>query len=218
MLSTLLSVLESAPVAGGGVRNVSMSPEAIDVLFDRLAGVYMGAWMRAIGDMPINDVKSAWAHELGAFSGSKEKMLPVAWALKNLPSNYPPNAVQFRQLCEQAPKPQGQAVAQDEGGRPASPEERKRLREAIAGAVAHLSPNAPPSSNTDWKAWAKHIIAAWYADVTGGFYAWHDGQHHRPSRYALALATQALGCASPEDAASSLGFVLPVAHDEVVAA
>lgn len=204
MLSTLLDVLESVPAEGGGTRKAALSTDAVDVLFDRMSGVYMGAWVRALGETPLPDAKAAWAHELGGFSGNRDKMLSIAWALKNLP-DYPPSAVQFRRLCEQAPRP-ASVQGQDTGGRAATAEERAALKQAMRDAVASMSPKvgSVQQGGRDYREWAKRIVRAWFADKTGGFVEGQDGHHHRPSKHALACAVDALGASSPDDAAAML--------------
>lgn len=39
----------------------------IERVFLRLAATYGAAWDRALGQAPIGDVKTVWAHELSAF-------------------------------------------------------------------------------------------------------------------------------------------------------
>ena len=75
--------------------------EVIDRLFERLAAVYGAQWLRQWEGTPMGDVKSAWGHELQGYIGN----LPaIAYALDNLPERCP-NAIQFRNLCRAAPKP-----------------------------------------------------------------------------------------------------------------
>ena len=76
-----------------------MNQKAIDRLFDRLAATYGAAWDRSLGATPVLDAKALWAHELQAFS---ERLEAVVWALDQLPE-HPPNVIQFRNLCRQAP-------------------------------------------------------------------------------------------------------------------
>lgn len=81
---------------------MSLPTDVIDRLFHRLSGAYMSAWERAIGNTPINDVKSAWAHELAEFGRSRDSLSRIVWALDNLPDR-PPSAPEFKRLCRQAP-------------------------------------------------------------------------------------------------------------------
>ena len=48
---------------------MTIAVEAIDRLFQRLAATYGAAWDRSLGQAPIADVKTAWAHEMQAALG-----------------------------------------------------------------------------------------------------------------------------------------------------
>ena len=76
--------------------------KAIDRLFHRLGATYGADWDRALGQTPINDAKTVWAHELQTFKFSLNR---IAWALENLPDRCP-NVIQFKNLCRQAPTPE----------------------------------------------------------------------------------------------------------------
>lgn len=76
--------------------------KAIDRLFHRLSATYGAEWDRAMGQTPINDAKTVWAHELQPFKFSLNR---IAWALENLPDRCP-NVIQFKNLCRQAPAPE----------------------------------------------------------------------------------------------------------------
>ena len=75
--------------------------KAIDRLFHRLGATYGADWDRALGQTPINDAKTVWAHELAPF---KQSLHRIAWALENLPERCP-NVIAFKSLCKQAPAP-----------------------------------------------------------------------------------------------------------------
>lgn len=81
---------------------MSLHVKAIDRLFERLAATYGAQWTRQWQDVPMADVKTAWAHELDVFSGSLHRL---AWALENLPPRCP-NVIEFKSLCRQAPAPE----------------------------------------------------------------------------------------------------------------
>lgn len=119
---------------------MSLSTQVIDRLFSRMAATYGAAWDRSLGQAPINDVKSAWGHELQGFAGQLEA---IAWALENLPEAVP-NVIQFRNLCRRAPAPDVPRLPEPV----ANPE---RMREEIAklGPVRQqLSTGGRP--NTEW--------------------------------------------------------------------
>jgi hypothetical protein len=73
----------------------------IDRIFDRLSSTYGKPFLDLYAGTPMGDVKTAWAHELAPFA-TRAGLSAIAWALDNLPER-PPNAVQFRNLCRQAP-------------------------------------------------------------------------------------------------------------------
>ena len=125
---------------------MSLPTKAIDRLFERLAATYGRAWTSQWADVPMIDVKAAWANELSVFSGWLDA---VAWALDNLPARCP-NAIEFKQLCRQAP---ARAIA--------SLPEPKADPERVAAELARLAPivKAAKSPTIDHKAWAKRLIA-----------------------------------------------------------
>ena len=76
-------------------------PDAwIDRLFAKLTVRYGEAFMRQYHDMDIELVKADWAEVLDGFQyldGS------IMYALRYLPSERPPSALQFRDICRRAP-------------------------------------------------------------------------------------------------------------------
>jgi len=76
--------------------------QPIDRLFERLSLTYGNAWQTSLGTAPLNEIKTFWLQELSGFMQSKESMMAISWALKHLPER-PPNLVQFKNLCYQAP-------------------------------------------------------------------------------------------------------------------
>lgn len=75
---------------------------AIDRIFDRLSAAYGRQFLDLYADIDPGSVKTAWCHELDAFGDSAAGLRRIAWALDNLPDRAP-NAIQFRNLCRQAP-------------------------------------------------------------------------------------------------------------------
>lgn len=125
--------------------------KAIDRLFERLSATYGAAWTRQWVDVPINDVKSAWAHELTGFSGHLES---VAWALENLPERCP-NVIEFRNLCRRAPMPDLPKLPEPKADPERLKQELSKLGEIRAKAVA--------STTVDHKAWARRIVGRYEA-------------------------------------------------------
>jgi hypothetical protein len=115
---------------------MSIPPNVIDRIFQRMAATYGAAWDRHIGLAPICDVKSAWAHELQGFGGHIEA---IAWALENLPETVP-NVIQFRNLARRAPLPDLQRLPEPKPDPRRVAEELAKLgglREKIAAAPLH---------------------------------------------------------------------------------
>jgi len=126
--------------------------QPIDRLFERLSMTYGIAWDNSIGMAPLNEIKSFWLHELSGFMQSKESMMAISWALNHLPER-PPNLVQFKNLCYQAPaieKPQLDAP-------PADPVRVRKELEKLAS----LRMDKP---KVDPKDWARKILG----DYAGG--------------------------------------------------
>ncbi len=124
---------------------MSLPLEAVDRLFDRLAATYGRQWFLMWEGVEASAVKSLWAHELDAFSGSLKR---IAWALENLPARCP-NAVEFKALCRQAPAPEERQLPA-----PAADPER------VKAELAKLAPvrKCAAGHTVDHKAWARSII------------------------------------------------------------
>lgn len=125
---------------------MSLPTKAIDRLFERLSATYGAAWTRQWADVPINDVKSAWTHELTGFAGNLEA---VAWALENLPERCP-NVIEFRNLCRRAPAPELPRLPEPKADPERLKRELSKLVEIRAKAVA--------TTTVDHKAWARRIV------------------------------------------------------------
>ncbi len=120
--------------------------KAIDRLFERLSATYGSAWSRQWETVPMNDVKSAWAYELGSYA---QRLEAVAWALENLPERCP-NAIEFRNLCRSAPAPQTPKLPEPK----ADPE---RLKAELAK-LGQLRAKTVATSSFDHKGWARRIL------------------------------------------------------------
>lgn len=127
----------------------------------------------------VDAVKAQWSREI---AGTVPHPLEaIAWALKNLPERAP-NAIQFRNLCRQAPSPQTQAMTENPAPvRGPTPAERDALLKLRDGIVFR----APG------KQWAFDIVARW------------EGGDRRMSTYALRKAYEVVaGSAVPREAVS----------------
>lgn len=122
---------------------MSLPVKAVDRLFERMIATYGAQWSRQWSVVPIEDVKAAWAHELAGYASHLEALV---WALENLPERCP-NAIEFRNLCRQAPvravKPLPEPAAD-----PARVAEELRKLEAVR--------NGERRSGKDW---ARAILA-----------------------------------------------------------
>jgi len=125
---------------------MSISIKAIDRLFERLAATYGSAWSRQWSDVPLSDVKTAWAHELSGYGGRLEVL---AWALENLPERAP-NIIEFRNLCRRSPAPEAPRLPEPK----ADPE---RLARELSK-LQDLKQSVSKASKVDNKAWAKKIL------------------------------------------------------------
>ena len=128
---------------------MSLPTEVIDRLFHRLSGSYMAAWDRAVGNTPLNDVKSAWAHELAEF-GRRESMARIVWALDNLPDR-PPSAPEFKRLCRQAPVTEELAL-------PLPKADQKKVYAELSKLAPIKAAMSSVTSNGN-KDWAHRILA-----------------------------------------------------------
>jgi hypothetical protein len=126
-------------------------PAPIDQLFKRLATTYGAAWERSIGQSPIADVKTTWAHELAGFLQNRATMQAIAWALDNLPEKCP-NVIEFKHLCRRAPAPETPRLP-----------EPKADAQRVAAELAKLAPMAQQIGQQverkDCKSWASESLA-----------------------------------------------------------
>ena len=125
---------------------MNLSMTACDRVFSRLSAVYGDQWTKQWQGVPPQDVKEAWARELGKYAGRLEA---IAYALQNLPERAP-NAVQFRNLCRAAPAPDVPALPTPEAN-PA------RMREELAK-LGHVT-GSKVQTTTGAMDWAPEIIA-----------------------------------------------------------
>jgi len=125
--------------------------QPIDRLFERLSLTYGNAWDNSIGTAPLNEIKSFWMNQLAGFLQSKESMMAISWALNHLPER-PPNLVQFKNLCYQAP-------AVEKPQLPSPPADPERVKQELAK-LAGMN-----KSKSDPKDWARKILGDYAAGV-----------------------------------------------------
>jgi hypothetical protein len=125
--------------------------QPIDRLFERLSLTYGNAWDNSIGTAPLNEIKSFWMNQLSGFMQSKESMMAISWALNHLPER-PPNLVQFKNLCYQAP-------AVERPQLPSPPADPERVKQELAKLAGMNTPKSDP------KDWARKILGDYAAGV-----------------------------------------------------
>jgi len=125
--------------------------QPIDRLFERLSMTYGIAWDNSIGTAPLNEIKSFWMNQLSGFMQSKESMMAISWALNHLPER-PPNLVQFKNLCYQAP-------AVEKPQLPSPPADPERVKQEFAKLAGMNNPKSDP------KDWARKILGDYAAGV-----------------------------------------------------
>lgn len=119
--------------------------KVIDRLFERLGATYGASWTRQWVDVPMNDVKTAWAHELHGYSTNLQLL---AWALENLPERCP-NVIEFRNLCRRAPAPDVPRLPETK----VDPERVKQELDKLSSIRASVT-----SGSSNGKDWARRII------------------------------------------------------------
>jgi hypothetical protein len=124
--------------------------QPIDRLFERLSMTYGISWDNSIGTAPLNEIKTFWMNQLSGFMQSKESMMAISWALNHLPER-PPNLVQFKNLCYQAPAVERLQL-------PSPPADPERVKQEFAKLAGMKKVNHDP------KDWARKILG----DYAGG--------------------------------------------------
>lgn len=147
---------------------------AIDHIFDRLSAAFGRQFLDLYADIDPGSVKTAWCHELSPFGESEAGFNRIAWALDNLPDRAP-NAIQFRNLCRQAPGERPAPLPM-----PAANPERVKAELEKLGHKPRAQRIAIAEGAVDPKGWAKAHIKAYEAG-------------HRVRPITLLFAKQALG-------------------------
>lgn len=114
----------------------------VDRLFAKLAVRYGVAFTRQYEGLDIAAVKEDWADVLAGFDGES-----IAYALRYLPAEKPPTAMQFRDLCRRAPRRED----------PALPAPKTEPSPEVMAKVKDVG--KPRAEAFDPKGWAKRLKA-----------------------------------------------------------
>jgi len=115
--------------------------DVIDRLFSALTVRYGEPFLHRWRELDLGIVKGDWARELAGFGTNLQAL---RYALDHLPEK-PPTVIEFRKLCNDAPRPQVQPyLPNDARTRGPTAEER----EHIAHLMAELS--SPNRASKDW--------------------------------------------------------------------
>jgi hypothetical protein len=128
---------------------MSLSTIAVERLFQRLTATYGSEFVNKWDKVSLTDLKTAWAHELAAYS---HNLKAIAWALENLPDRCP-NLIEFKSLCKHAPRPDMPAL-----GEPKAPIDVVDKELAKIALEAFKQP-VDERGNVDHKRWAKKLKA-----------------------------------------------------------
>lgn len=133
-------------------RMTTLKRRWVDEIFSRLTGIY-GAQFRAKYssikdgiDVGIEIAKEAWAIELSGFSENPDA---IGYALKNLPAERAPNAIEFVKLCRSAPKQCAQALPP-----PPATERGEEIAREVKASIAR-------PEGYDFKGWARITNKRW---------------------------------------------------------
>lgn len=102
----------------------------LDRIFGRLALRYADQWLRMWDGLDMAVVRADWADVL---AGVQHRPDALRHALEHLPPDWPPNATQFKALCDSAPTPKPPEL---EAPRPPVNHERVARLRAQLGLIA----------------------------------------------------------------------------------
>lgn len=128
-----------------------MLAHAVDGVLSRLARTYAAEFAAKFEAVAPVDLRSTWCQELSGFT---HELDAIAWAERHLPERCP-NAVQFRNLCHQAPRvgPAAPMTGSKDPVRGPTQAERDQLRE-LRDSIRAGQLFAKPS-----RQWAHDLVA-----------------------------------------------------------
>lgn len=128
---------------------MSLPIRAVERIFARLVATYGTEFTGRYTQVPDDELKEGWAHELRHFS---DRLYAVAWALEHLPPRCP-NLIEFRDLCDNAPAPVRPRLPEPQT--PADPAKVAALRAKVAEMLAEQATR----QRHDGREWARRIVA-----------------------------------------------------------
>lgn len=165
-LTSAQTPLQSSPGATGeGLTTAirELSPEKRELWVERIFSRMSAMYGRLFADMwagsDLHEVKSAWADDLGAFCGQQ-----IAWAMEQCKSReLPPTLPAFRNLCQQAPRPEVLALPPPRVPREVAQERAQQLRKTAEQASRRQAGDTswartPPADGARGSLWERRII------------------------------------------------------------
>jgi hypothetical protein len=98
----------------------------IKEIFKRLRGVYGQALMANTWGDDLDDTFKTWAEDLASFKNHPQA---IRYALEHLPVDYPPNLLQFKEICQDGIRRIDDSTKKLE--QKPTPEDRERYNEAL---------------------------------------------------------------------------------------
>ena len=110
------------------LRELSMEKRVLWVerIFARMSAMYGRLFAEMWAGTDLGEVKAIWADDLSPFCGTQ-----IAWAMEQCKTrDLPPTLPMFRGLCQQAPRPEAQALPAPRVAREVAQERAMELRRA----------------------------------------------------------------------------------------
>lgn len=130
----------------------------VERIFARMSAMYGRLFADMWAGADLRQVKAAWAEDLGPFCGKQ-----IAWAMEQCKAReLPPTLPAFRNLCQNAPRPEAPALPAPRVPQEVAQERLHQLRksaQAIAQRQDFLSwAKTPPTYGAAGSVWERMII------------------------------------------------------------
>lgn len=125
----------------------------VEELFRRMSAMYGRLFADMWAGSTLTDVKAVWAEDLAPFCWQQ-----IAWAMEQCKAtkDFPPTLPMFRQLCQQAPRPELPKALPSPGPDEKTRQNRAAEIEQQAKAVASATPG---------KEWARKLRKEWISGI-----------------------------------------------------